>query len=229
MQQETDMADKKAIIRTTQTPWWIWLIVSLLAALALVAFFWGLTFITQPAPAAPPATEPPAQSNATAPVSNVKPPATEAPVVTSNGYQGAEGCVDGSDLPNAYADISRIPLGNGEGASVYEISWDGLGFSGFDRIVLVLPRMDATHMAFVNNARTVHGLRYCGFLEDIIAYAPTHVDALRQSSQDQQGNRPSADEIPVVLLNLDGTFVITKSAPNGPSLDTIKAHLEMTP
>lgn len=159
-------------------------------------------------------------------------PANNLPAANDNGnaYQGTADCKDGSSLDNVFANISRIPLGNKEGASVYEISWQpGTGFGGYDRMVLVLPRMDTLHMGFVDNASTVHGLRYCGYLSDILAYAPTHVTAIQQSSQDASGNRPSTDEIPVVFMKLDGSLVIVKDAPLGPSLDTIKAHLEMTP
>lgn len=195
-------------------------ILTLIAVTALVL----MTGCSLPMPPGSPAAAPqwPAAPAQTTPVAPVVPADNNAP-------EGTEACKDGSTLDNVYADISRIPLGNREGASVYELSWDGSGFAGFDRIVLVLPRMDETHMGFVNNARTVHGLRYCGVLQDVVDYAPNHVKALRQSSQDGSGNRPAAEEIPVVLMNLDGSIVITKAAPTGPSLDTIKAHLEMTP
>ena len=84
-------------------------------------------------------------------------------------------------------------------------------------------------MPYANDVLTVHAVQYCGSLQAIKDWAPTHVDAMINSSQNSAGQRPFADEIPIVLLKNDGTIEIVKAAPNGPSLDEIKAHLEMRP
>lgn len=144
-------------------------------------------------------------------------------------YQGTESCQDGKIVSNQYADITRIPIGTLEGAIVAEISWTGSGFGGFDRAVVVVPRMTAQTMAFVLKSRTIHLVQYCGFLKDILNYAPTHVDALVQSSQDDAGNRPDPQEIGVYYVDLDGNWTVVRDGPMGPGLEFVKQHVVMTP
>lgn len=144
-------------------------------------------------------------------------------------YQGAEGCQDGKIVSNQYADITRIPIGTLEGAIVAEISWTGSGFGGFDRAIVVIPRMTAEKMAFVRNSRTIHLVQYCGFLKDILAWAPTHVDAMVQSAQDDAGNRPDPAEIGVYFLNLDGQWTVVREGPKGPGLAFVQQRVVMTP
>jgi len=216
MQQETTVG-KTTNVRKTR----------LLTVVIVLALFLGACG-TKPAPTAVP--------TAMAPVINIQvimptaPVATEAPVVIANtgDYQGAESCQDGKIVSNQFADISRIPIGTLEGAVVAEISWTGSGFGGFDRYVVVVPRMTAETMAFVRDAKTIHLVQYCGFLKDILAWAPTHVDALVQSSQDDAGNRPDPQEIGVYFLNLNGEWTVVREGPLGPGLEYVKQRLVMT-
>ena len=197
----------------TSIPWWILLLIGLLVLALLVAVFWPRG--NAPAPVAPAAAEAPAA------------PVVAEPVKGSD-YQGAEGCQDGKIISNQFADISRIPIGTLEGAVVAEISWTGSGFGGFDRAIVIVPSMNAKTMAFVRGSKTIHLVQYCGFLKDILAWAPTHVDALVQSSQDDAGNRPDPDEIGVYFLDLNGSWQVVREGPLGPGLDFIKQRVVMT-
>lgn len=163
---------------------------------------------------------------------NEPPTATNAPALVpaaSEEYQGAEGCVDGKIVSNQYADINRIPIGTLEGAIVAEVSWTGSGFGGFDRAVVVIPRMTSETMAFVRNSKTIHLVQYCGNLDAILAWAPTHVDAMVQSAQDDQGNRPDSKEVGVYFLNLNGEWSVVREGPLGPGLEFVKQRIVMTP
>jgi len=162
------------------------------------------------------------------PASTPMPAAPENPA-SGTDYQGTDQCQDGKIVSNQFADISRIPIGTLEGAVVAEISWTGSGFGGFDRAVVVVPRMTSETMAFVRNSRTIHLVQYCGFLKDILAYAPTHVDAMVQSAQDDQGNRPDPEEIGVYFLNLDGVWTVIREGPKGPGLAFVQQRVVMTP
>ncbi len=202
------------------------LFVSVLVLAMLACDFPGVTVgVGSPAPTAAAASPTQVAAPAPAPVDNN--PGGDG----MNVHQGLGSCTDGV-LNNIQQDISRIPVGNDEGGSIMELSWTGgTGFGGFDRALLVLPRMDATHMAFVLDTATVHGNRYCGTMQAIIAYAVDpahHIYAMQKSAQISSTQRPSVDEIPVVFMDLDGNVVLEKAASKGPSLDFLKAHLEMT-
>jgi hypothetical protein len=148
----------------------------------------------------------------------------------TSAHEGTDSCSDGLILPNVLANVPDVPWGRNEGAVVAEIAWKpGTGFANWDRIVAIAERVEGGRMPYANNVKTVHAVQYCGSLQAIMDYAPHHVTALVNSSQDSAGNRPYAREIPVVFLHNDGSISWVVQVSDGPSMETIKAHLEMRP
>jgi len=140
-------------------------------------------------------------------------------------------CKDGEPVGNLEAGLQRIPVGLEENNAVVEVSWKpGTGYDGYDRYVGVIGKMDRFYQVFVNPVETVHMVRYCGELDAVKNYAAdpeTHVAAMISTGQDANG-RPTSDEIPVVYINPQTAEVtLLKAAPDGPSIEEIKAHLEV--
>lgn len=161
------------------------------------------------------------------PVATLEPTATPTPVPTAMAMPMAAACQDGKILANQANSLTRVPIAVKEGISVWELSWIGTGFGGFDRAVIIVPKVEDTRYAVhVLNAKTVHGVLYCGTMEAVQEWAPTHVDAMLITAQDDQGHRP-AQEIGVYLLNWDGTLTVVKAAPKGPSKETFEKRLEV--
>lgn len=173
-----------------------------------------------------PAGQPPATSAA--------PAATNAPVVNSgdtSAYEGTATCVDGKNTtPLFFEQPTDVPWGTKDGAVIAQIAWKpGDGFAGWFRIVAIAERILGIEMPYANNILTLYVTQYCGALVDIKNEARNHVTAMVNSAQNSAGDRPSPDEIPIVLLKRDGSIEWVVQAPNGPSLAEIQAHLEMRP
>lgn len=145
-----------------------------------------------------------------------------------NSDAGDDACKDGEVLGNQFADLSRVPVGTLEGIVVVEVSWTGNGFGGYDRAILVVEELDASHMAFIRNAKTIRVTQYCGTADAVTAWATTHIDAMVQSAQDDSGNRPNPQEIGVYLVPLNGSITVVREGPLGPSLEVIQQRVVMT-
>lgn len=157
---------------------------------------------------------------------------TPAPAsVDTSDYEGTAACEDGKNTtPLFFEQPTDVPWGTKEGATVAQIAWKpGDGFAGWFRIVAIAERILGIEMPYANNILTLYVTQYCGALVDIKNEARNHVTAMVNSSQNSAGDRPSPDEIPIVLLKRDGSIEWVVQAPNGPSLTEIEAHLEMRP
>lgn len=167
-----------------------------------------------------PAIAPSAPITTTAPIT---PTATVAPTAANQ-------CRDGEKIqPVIQANLNRKPIGLDENHSVYEVSWrPGTGFGDWNRFVLVVPKTGKEFQVFLLNTSTINGLRYCGTLEAVERWAPTHIEALRKSGADSAGNKVPEEEIGVYTLDLaTGDLKVIKAAPRGPSLSEIKSHIEV--
>lgn len=140
-------------------------------------------------------------------------------------------CRDGEVIGNMYANLPRIPVGTVENNVVLEVSWPGHGFGGFDRAVVVVPQLLPDVQVFVNNASTIHMVRYCGSLAQVEAYVSdrtTHVNAMVVTAADGQGQVPKQSEIGVWSLDIPtGTLRSLVLAPDGPLTDTVRSHIEV--
>jgi len=148
---------------------------------------------------------------------------------TDGGSAGT--CEDGKNTtPLFFEKPTDVPWGTKEGTTVAEIAWKpGSGFGGWNRIIAIAERIVGTEMPYANSILTLHVTQHCGSLDTIKAYAPNYVTAMINSGQNGTGQRPSVDEIPIVLLKRDGSIEWVKQASNGPSMSEIQAHLEMRP
>lgn len=149
----------------------------------------------------------------------------------TSAYEGTATCEDGKNETPLYVQTpADIPWGTKEGATVAEIAWKpGTGFDGWYRINAIAERIIGTEMPYANDVLTLRVTQYCGSLQAIKDWAPTHVTAMVNSSQNSAGARPNANEIPIVLLKRDGSIEWVVQVTNGPSMEEIKAHLEMRP
>lgn len=149
----------------------------------------------------------------------------------TSAHEGTDSCEDGENTtPLFFEKPTDVPWGTKEGASVAEIGLKpDKGFAGWDRFVAIAERILGTEMPYANSILTLYVTQYCGSLQAIKDWSITHATAMMNSSQDSAGNRPSLDEIPVVLLKRDGTIEWVHQVSNGPSLAEIQAHLEMRP
>jgi len=140
-------------------------------------------------------------------------------------------CRDGESIGNELNELGRTPIGLGENVAVVEAHWQGEGFGGFDRIVLVIPALGNQYQAFLSNVEGIHMVRYCGTLTQVETYVidpKTHVWAMRSSSADGEGNMPEEDEIPVYSVDLEiGEIKILHSAPDGPTKTEVLEYLEV--
>lgn len=145
-------------------------------------------------------------------------------VVSTNPYR------DGEVIGNMYANLPRIPVGTAENNVVLELSWPGKGFGGYDRAVVVVPLLLSDVQVFVNNASTIHMVRYCGTLMEVETYISdkaTHVNAMVVTAANGKGQMPKVSEIGVWGLDLTGTIRSLVLAPDGPLTDTVKSHIEV--
>lgn len=178
---------------------------------------------TQPA-GQQPTSMPPVGSTPTAQVFS-------APSADTSAYEGTATCEDGkNETPYWVQTPTDIPWGTKEGATIAEIAWKpGTGFDGWYRINAIAERIIGTEMPYANDVLTLRVTQYCGSLQAIKDWAPTHVTAMVNSSQNSAGARPNTNEIPIVLLKRDGSIEWVVQVTNGPSMEEIKAHLEMRP
>lgn len=131
-------------------------------------------------------------------------------------------CQDGKPLPNIIANTPDIPWGSKDGGVIAQVAWKpGTGHGGWNRVVAIAEKLSDNRMPYANEVQAINVTQYCGTLDAMKAEANSHVTALATSGGANE------NEIPVVFLHTDGTLEIVKPATNGPSLDQIKAHLEM--
>ncbi len=195
-----------------------------------------------PAPASPVATGCPPYNEKGWPLTEVTPsgtciytslettaPAADTPAPSDGGESTtttAGACEDGKVIGNQYANLNRVPVGTAEGTIVAELSWTGSGFGGYDRAVVIVPKLDDTRYAIhVLNPKTVHEVQYCGADQAIDNWAPTHVDAMVITAQANDGSRPDPNEIGVYRLNFDGRLTEIRPGPKGPGLDAVQQRL----
>ena len=172
---------------------------------------------------------PPVEQNAAStPMPQVAAPASG---IDTSAYEGTAACEDGKNTtPLFFEKPSDVPWGTKEGATVAEIAWKpGTGFAGWYRIIAIAERILDVEMPYANSILTLYVTQYCGSLQAIKDWAPTHATAIMNSSQNSAGDRPDLNEIPVVLLKRDGSIEWVKEVSNGPSIDEIRAHLEIRP
>jgi len=139
-------------------------------------------------------------------------------------------CRDGETVGNLFDNVSRVPVGLAENAAVIEVSWSGNGFGGFERAVIVVPRLDGVQV-FLNRVSTVHMLRYCGTLAEVENYVSdktTHIHAMVVTAVDSQGQKPEESEIGAWSLSIQtGVPSSLVNAPKGPSLAEVRSHIEV--
>ncbi len=139
-------------------------------------------------------------------------------------------CRDGEVLGNDRNSLDRSPVGLAENVVVSEVSWAGQGFGNFQRVILVIPKLE-NYQVFLLKVDTIHSLRYCGTLTEVQNYVgdtSTHVWAMRATAADGSGNLPDEQEIGVYNLDLvSGKLSVLVPAPKGPSLSVVQSHVEV--
>jgi len=196
--------------------------------------------LATPTPTAPPAVKPTATPTPTPTATPVPvlPTVTPKPtVVVVSG--GAVGCRNGEVIGNELNLLDRTPVGLAENNTALEVSWKGgRGFEGYGRFNLVVPALGNTYQVFLLNVDTIKMYRYCGTIGEVERYLSNpdpahdmklpHVDAMQKTAADRSGRTPLEAEIGVYTLNLDtATLKVLKQATAGPTIDELRAHIEV--
>lgn len=99
---------------------------------------------------------------------------------------------------------SRSPLGSAERATIVELSWPGQGFGGFDRAIVVLPRLGPVWQVNVTGYSTQMQRFFCGWGDEVVNWAvEAHLPSHMQASRNKNGVEPATNEIPVLALNYE--------------------------
>lgn len=101
--------------------------------------------------------------------------------------------------------LPRTPVGEAERVDIIEIGVPGGGFGGYDRFILITPRLGTVWMVNIREgARTIASRGFCGTNEAVASWAiQAHVPSFQQASRDPLGNQPPAEEIGVYVLRYE--------------------------
>ncbi len=103
--------------------------------------------------------------------------------------------------PRVYA---RSPIGSAERETIVELAWPGRGFGGFDRAVVVLPRLGAVWQMNVKSYSTQAQRFFCGTGEEVTQWASkAHLPSFQQASRNQNGAQPQEGEVALIRLNYE--------------------------
>lgn len=150
------------------------------------------------------------------------------------GNAAASNCQDGEVTGNMVNKLDRTPIGDGQYATVQEVSVKGGdGFGGYWRWIQVTAALNNATQVFNVKVSTIHEVRYCGALDAVKTYASqanSHVQAMRNTAADGNGNMPATGEIPVVFIDpVAGTVtvLVAGTSSEAPSLAYIQKHVEI--
>lgn len=131
-------------------------------------------------------------------------------------------CVDGElvfvlKTPEGQV-FQRTPVGEAARADIVEVGrLGGNGFGGWDRFILVVPRLGPVWEVNVLDTSTVAERGFCGDNAAVAKWAvEQHVPSFRQASRDPNGKQPGIDEIAVYRLDFEKREMIVEKPANSP-------------